>query len=78
MLKIFKNICFFKVVKTNTKKQSLKKPKREKLFLLIPENIGDRKFSVCKTIKYQLNVEKIVSGVSRIKYFKRINPTPSS
>ena len=60
MLKIFKNIFFFKVVKTNTNKETLKKPKREKLLLLIPENIGDGKLSVCKTIKYQLNIEKIV------------------
>ena len=52
MLNIFKNILFFKVVKTNTKKESLEKAKREKLLLLIPENIGDRKLSVCKTIKY--------------------------
>ena len=51
---------FFKVVKTNTKKERLEKPKKEKLLLLIPENIGDRKLSVCKTIKYQLNIEKKV------------------
>ena len=49
MLKIFKNIFFFKVVKTNTKKERLEKPKKEKLLLLIPENIGDRVLSVCKT-----------------------------
>ena len=48
MLKIF-NIFFFKVVKTNTKKEKLKKPKKEKLLFLIPENIGDRVLSVCKT-----------------------------
>ena len=61
MLKIFKNIFFFKVVKTNTKKGRLvKKPKKEKLLLLIPENVGDRKLSFCKTIKYQLNIEKKV------------------
>ena len=58
MLKI--NVFFFKVVKTNTKKERLEKPKKEKLLLLIPENIGDRKLSVCKTIKYQLNIEKKV------------------
>ena len=46
-----------KIVKTNTKKEWLEK---EKLLLLIPENIGDRKLSVCKTIKYQLNIEKKV------------------
>ena len=54
------NILFFQVVKTNTKKERLEKPKKEKLLLLIPENIGDRKLSVCKTIKYQLNIEKKV------------------
>ena len=44
MLKIFfKNIVFLKVVKTNTKKERLEKPLKEKLLLLIPENIGDRK-----------------------------------
>ena len=60
MLKIFKNIFFFKVVKTNTKKERLEKPKKKKLLLLIPENKGDRKVSVCKTIKYLLNIEKKV------------------
>ena len=55
------------------KKESLEKPKKEKLLLLIPENMGDRKLSVCKTIKYQLNAEKKLYGVSSIKYFKRIN-----
>ena len=44
-----KNIFFFKVVKTNTKKEKLEKPKKEKLLLLIPENRGDRVLSVCKT-----------------------------
>ena len=43
-----------------------------KKLLLILESIGDRVLSMCKTIKYQLNIEKKVSGVSRIKYFKRI------
>ena len=33
---------FLKVVKTNTKKERLERPKKEKLLLLIPENIGDR------------------------------------
>ena len=28
--------------------------------LLIAENTSDRKLSVCKTIKYQLNIEKKV------------------
>ena len=60
MLKIFKNIFFFKVVKTNTKKERLEKPKKEKLLLLIPENMGNRNLSVWKTIKYLLNVEKKV------------------
>ena len=46
---MFKNIFFFKVVKTNTKKEKLEKPKKEKLLLLIPENRGDRVLSVCKT-----------------------------
>ena len=36
----------------------LEKPKKEKLLLLITENKGDRKLSVCKTIKYILNIEK--------------------
>ena len=36
------------------------KPKKEKLWLLIPENIGDRKLSMRKTIKCQLNIEKKV------------------
>ena len=43
------NYFFFKVVKTNTKKEKLEKPKMEELLLLIPENIGDRVLSVCKT-----------------------------
>ena len=58
MLKI--NIFFFKVVKINTIKERLEKPRKEKLLFLIPENIGDRKLSVCKTIKYQLNIERKV------------------
>ena len=40
MLKIFKN-KYFKVVKTNTKKEKLEIPKKEKLLLLISENKGD-------------------------------------
>ena len=51
---------FFKVVKTNTKKEMLEKPKKEKLQLLITKNMGDKKLSVCKTIKHQLNIEKKV------------------
>ena len=66
MLKIF-NIFFFKVVKTNTKKEKLEKPKKEKLLLLILENIGHRKLSVSKTIKYQLNIEK------KVKVFQELN-----
>ena len=54
------NIFFFKVVKPNAEKERLKKPKKEKLLLLIPEKISDRKLSVCKTIKYHLNIEKKV------------------
>ena len=42
------------------KKESLEKQKKEKLLLLIPENIGDRKLSVWKTVKYQLNIKKKV------------------
>ena len=30
------------------------------MLLLISENIDGRKLSVCKTVKYQLNVEKKV------------------
>ena len=43
------NILFFKVVKTNTKKERLEKPKKKMFLLLIPENIGDRMLSMCKT-----------------------------
>ena len=49
ILRCFKNIFSFKVVKTNTKKEKLEKPKEEKLLLLIPENTGVRVLSVCKT-----------------------------
>ena len=45
---MFKNIFFFNFVKTNTKKESLEKPKKEKQ-LLIAEKIGDRVLSVCET-----------------------------
>ena len=45
---MFKNIFFFKLVKTNTKKESLEMPKKEKQ-LLIAEKIGDRVLSVCET-----------------------------
>ena len=43
------NIFFCKLIRTNTKKESLENTKKEKLFLLIPENIDDRVLSVCKT-----------------------------
>ena len=36
------------------------KAKKENLLLLISQSIGDIKVSVCKTIKYQLNIEKEV------------------
>ena len=45
-------------------------PKKEELFLLIPENIGERKFKCVKN--YKILTEYRESGVSRIKYFKRI------
>ena len=67
------NIFFFKVVKTNIKKGRLEKPKKENLLLLIPEKIGERKLSLIKPIKNQPNIEKKLFGISRIKYFKRIN-----
>ena len=44
-----KYLLFFKEAKTNTKKEILEKAKKEKSLLLIPENIGDRVISVCKT-----------------------------
>ena len=43
------NIFFFKVVKRNTEKERLQKPKKENLLLLIPGNIDDRVLSVYKT-----------------------------
>ena len=64
-------------MKTNTKKEKLEKPKKEMAFLLIPENTGDRKLRVCEAIKYLLNIEEKLQGVSRIKYFKRIDSTHS-
>ena len=75
MLKVFKNkyFPFLKLQKQTQKSKGGKSQKEEKLLLLMPENIRDRKLIVCNTIKYQLNVEKKVYGVSRIKYFKRIN-----
>ena len=50
MLKIFKN---------KHKKGEIGKDRKEKLLLLITENIGE-KLDVFKTIKYQLNIEKNV------------------
>ena len=64
------NTFFFKAVKTKSIKERLEKPKEEKLLLLIPESISDRKLSACKTLKYQLNIEKKVECVSRIKCFR--------
>ena len=61
------NIFFLKFVKTNTKKEKLEKPKKEKLLLLIPENIGDRVSSVCKTKMPKLNTRK------RYKVFQELN-----
>ena len=65
MVKIFTNIYFLlRVAKTNPKRERFEKPKKKHLLLLIPKNIGDRVLSECKTIKYQLNIEKKVQGVS--------------
>ena len=44
-----KYLLFFMEAKTSTKKEILEKAKKEKSLLLIPENIGDRVTSVCKT-----------------------------
>ena len=50
MLKHLKNIfSFLKLWKQTQKKERLEKPKKEKLSLLIPENIADRVLSMCKT-----------------------------
>ena len=50
MLKTFKIKYFlFKSGKNKHKKGKIGKAKKEKLLLLIPENIGDRELSVCKT-----------------------------
>ena len=64
MLKVFKNIFFFKIVKTNTKKGRLEKPKKEKLLLLIPENIGDRNLSACTNWIQKVFEELNISNVS--------------
>ena len=62
LLKIFKNkyFPFLKLQKQTQKSKGWKSQKREKLLLLMPENIGDRKLIVCNNIKYQLNIEKTV------------------
>ena len=57
--------CKALCVSCKRKKERLDKPKKEKLLLLIPENISDRKLSVCKATKYQLNIKK-----KSIKCFK--------
>ena len=50
MLKIFNDKYFLKkVLKQTQKKEKLENSKKEKLLLLILENIGDRVLSVCKT-----------------------------
>ena len=46
------------------KKESLEKPKKEKLLLLIPENIGDRVLSVFKT---KMPTEYREKGISSFK-----------
>ena len=52
MLKIFfKKIFIFRVAKQTQKRKGWKSQKKEKLLFLIPEKIGDRKLSECKTIK---------------------------
>ena len=43
------NTFLFNDIKTSTKKERLEKPKKEKLFLLLPEHISGRVLSVCKT-----------------------------
>ena len=58
---------FFKDVKTSIKKEKLEKPKKEKLLLLIPEKIGDRALSVCKTKIPTEYREKGIRGF-KIKY----------
>ena len=46
---------FLKLQKQTQKRKVWKSQKKEKLLLIIPENIDDKKLSVCKTI-YQLNI----------------------
>ena len=69
ILKIFKNIFSFKVVKTNTKKENLEKPTKEKLLFLIPENVGDRVLSVCKT---KIPTESIEKGIMCFKKYQKV------
>ena len=47
--KNFKNKYFLKKLWKQTQKDKLEKPEKEKLLLLIPDNIGDRVLNVCKT-----------------------------
>ena len=68
MLKIFKNISFFKAVKTNLTKilhfLYTCKQNKKKLLLLIPENIGDR---VCMVQKTEIPIK-----YSQKAYFKNL------
>ena len=59
-----KNIENSEICKNKHKKERLEKPRKKKLLLLIPENIGDRVSSVS---------EYREEGVSRIRYFKSID-----
>ena len=62
MLKIYKNVFFFNVIK-KTHKRKVRKAKKGKVAIVNAWKhrwIGDRKLSLCKTIKYQLNIEKKV------------------
>ena len=62
MLKIFKNKYFFlKVVKTNTKKKRLEKPKNEKLLLLIPK----RRYQVFQELNISNKVDPTSNGQSK-------------
>ena len=50
MLKIIKNKYFlFYSCKSKHKKEKVGKAKKGKVLFLIPENLGDRLLSVCKT-----------------------------
>ena len=50
---------------TQTQKGKVGQAKKGKVAALKPENMSDRKLSVCKAIKYQLNIKK-----KSIKCFK--------